>query len=157
LTNSIYVCAASLCCSLVACAVIRIILPSGNTERIMTVILSVFVLCCLFKPIIDIVKNINLSLNEDHFNVTEESITVLQDERVIEETAKYLNEYVNEILVSKGVENASIKTILSTNENRGIYIKELNIYLDKDNMDKSKDVKEWILSLVGIEPVISEC
>ena len=89
--------------------------------------------------------------------MTEESITVLQDERVIEETAKYLNEYVNEILVSKGVENASIKTILSTNENRGIYIKELNIYLDKDNMDKSKDVKEWILSLVGIEPVISEC
>ncbi len=155
--NSIYVCAASLCCTLVVCAVIRLIVPTGNTERIMSVVLSVFVLCSIFSPAINIIKNMNPNVEEKDLNITEKEVYLMQDKRVIEETANYINEYVYNLLCSKDVDCSSVKTILATNENRGIYIKEINIYLNKDDADKAKFVKEWITELLGIEPKVSEC
>lgn len=157
MSESIYICAASLCCSLVACAVIRIILPSGNTERIMTVVLSVFVLCCLFGPLVDLIGNSDFGFSEEDLIVSEEAAVLIQDDVVIEETAKYINEYINGILVSKGIENSEIKTVLSKNNEGGIYIKEVNIYLNKAYLEKSGDVRKWISESLGIEPEVSEC
>ena len=157
MSSSIYTCAASMCCCLVVCSIIRIITPSGNTTRIMSVVISVFVLCCLLSPITELIKNFKIKSYEETITAQEYDFSSEIDKKVISQTADYLNEYVNLTLESAGVNNASIETILALSEQKGIYIREMNIYLDVNEKDKTEDIKELVLNSVGIEPNVLEC
>lgn len=156
MSQSIYLCAASLCCCLVICAIVRMFVPNGNTTRILSVVISVFVLCCMFSPIKEIIKDFRVGQSEKKLNITEEKFNAKQEDKVINETAKYINEYINNLLVSEGVKNASVKTILALSQNRGIYIKDINIYLDKEYMKDSKKIKDLIIKYIGTEPEVTE-
>lgn len=156
--QSIYICAASLCCCLVVCAILRMVAPSGNTQKIMSVVIGVFTVCCLLSPLYEIGKNLNFSENKDYVSDKIRNDYEQQyDSKVLQTTAEYINEYVNSLLCESGVDNAQIETILSVNEGRGIYIKELNIYLYKKNEVDINEISDLIYSSVGIVPSITEC
>jgi len=156
MNDSIFMCATSICVCLVVCSVIRIVAPTGNTSRILSVVISVFVLLCMFSPLKSLVESFRFESDRSFSEDIELKQAEGYDEQVILQTASYINEYVNNILVNEGVENSEIKTILAVNENRGIYIRELNIYLSKGYSEKSAEIKELIKSSLGVEPLIKE-
>lgn len=156
--QSIYICAASLCCCLVVCAILRMIVPSGNTQKIMSVVIGVFTVCCLLSPLYEIGKNLNFSENKnDEINRIQNDYEQQYDSKVLQTTAEYINEYVNSLLFEAGVNDARIETILSVNDGRGIYIQEMNIYLYKKNGININGLSDLIYSSVGIVPSITEC
>lgn len=156
MSNSIYMCAASLCVSLVVCSIVRIIAPSGNTNRILSVVISVFVLCCVLSPIAELLKGFYTSSYESGYLYEEYDFSSEYDNEVMRTTGDYVNEYISLMLESSGVVNVSIKTILALDENGGIYIGDMRIYLDKSDMVKAEEVKELVMNAVGTEPVIME-
>ena len=156
MNTSVYTCAASLCVTLVACAVIRMIAPSGNTSRILSVVISVFVLCSMVSPISSLFKNLNFDTKEETFSVKEKDFSNQYDDAVITKTADYINRYVCSTLSAEGVENVSIKTVLGVDANNGIYINELNIYIDKAYTERFSEIKSIVKNTVGVEPTITE-
>ena len=156
MNSSVYACAGSLCVTLVACAVIRMIAPSGNTSRILSVVISVFVLCSMISPIITLVKTSDFNVKEERFSVTEDSLSAEYNEVVINQTADYINEYLNTSLEASGVEKATIKTVLALDKNDGIYINNISIYIDKKYTDKAGEIKNIVKNTVGVEPIVLE-
>ncbi len=157
MNGSVYICAASLCSTLIICAILRILSPSGSTQKIMSVVISVFSLCCLASPFYEFSKNINkINAESEIHKGYIENFNSEYDSKVVEKTAGYVNEYINSLLESCSVENSNIETILSTDESRGIYIKDVNIYLNGSENANIKEISDVISSAVGVKPNITE-
>ena len=154
--QSIYICAASLCCCLIVCALLRMIVPSGNTQKIMSVVMGVFTVCCLLSPLYEIGKNFNFpKVNCISYEI-EEKLQEQIDSEVMKTTAEYINEYVNSLLYTRGISDAQIKTTLSVSDEGGIYIKDMNIYLYKKSEIDTQKITNLIYTSVGIKPIITE-
>mgnify|MGYP003289145769 CR=1 FL=1 len=157
MTESVYVCAASLCCCLIVCSVLRIISPYGSTQKIMTLVISVFAVCSLIAPFTSLVNEFRESYKH---NVCDESITdkiqLKTDEEVAKLAAEYLNDYVNTLLLAKGITDSEIRTILSYDADSVIKIKELNIYLNKTYSSQTDEIKNLICSNLGVIPNVTE-
>lgn len=156
MSESVYVCASSLCCCLVITAILRIIAPGGNTSKIMSLIFGVFVLCSILTAITCLIKNTDINSEVKEYILKEETFTVNVDDQVMRTTADYINEYANGVLESNGINNSIIRTVLGIDENNGIYLKEINIYLDENHSDEKERVSELIKEYMGIIPKISE-
>lgn len=157
MSESVYICAASLCCTLIICSLLRILSPSGSTQKIMSVVISVFSLCCLASPFYELSKNINtLNLESEINNTYIGKFDTEYDCKVVETTAEYINEYINSLLKSCAVDDSDIETVLSTDNSRGIYIKEVNIYLNGSENINIKEISELVSSAIGVKPNITE-
>ncbi len=157
MSESIYICAGSLCCTLLICSIIRIISPSGSTQKIMAVIICVFSLCCLVSPFYEFASSIKLNNVQANLNsITAEKYEADYDSVVLKETAEYINVYVNALIESCSVDNAKIETILSSDENKGIYIAEMNIYLNRKETVNIQEISDVVLSATGVKPNIME-
>ncbi len=155
--ESVYICAASLCCCLVVCSLVRMIAPSNSTNKIMSVVISVFALCCLFSPIIELISDFDTGRYELNNVITVQKYSDAYDEEVLKSTAEYISEYICLLLDTGDIDVSEVKTIIGVDENRGIYIREINIYLDKDNIKYKDDVSSLLFSELGIKPKITEC
>ena len=156
MSQSIYVFASSLCCCLVVCALLRLISPGGNTSKILSAVICVFMLCCIFSAVRTVLRNVNFLSNKENFSRSEKELSFNYDNRVIKETVNYLNQYINRLLESEGINNSVIRTIIETDEEKGIYVKEMNIYLDKKYADKKEYVNQLIFEHTGIKAEVTE-
>ena len=156
MNDSLYTCAACLCVTLVACAVIRMIAPSGNTSRILSVVISVFVLCSMLSPITAFVKDFGFGIVDKSINDYEPDISAKYDAEVIRQTAEYINQYVDAALNAQGVTDSSIKTIVSVSENNGINVSEMYIYIDKAYNSRSEEIRDIVKNTVGVDPIVVE-
>ncbi|MGN0453244.1 MAG: stage III sporulation protein AF [Ruminococcus sp.] len=155
MTESIYICAGSLCVCLVACALLRMISPSGSTKKIMSVVVGVFMLCCLLSPIVSLMKSFDVSDLEAKYSQSESDLSQTVDAEVLKATGDYINEYTSALLREAKIDVRDIKTVIGQTETRGIYVREIYIYIDNTAKDKEKAISELILSAVGIEPKIN--
>ncbi len=157
MSESIYICAGSLCCTLLICSILRIISPSGSTQKIMSVVICVFSLCCLVSPVYELVRSIELDNTQKDVNsIASENFEVNYDRAVLKETAEYINEYVNMLLESCSAENAKIETILSSDNSKGIYISGMNIYLYGNENVNIQEISDMVFSATGVKPNITE-
>ncbi len=157
MSESIYICAGSLCCTLVICSILRIISPSGSTQKIMTLVVSIFSLCCLASPFYELARNINVNnIQSDAHSIITEKYASEFDSEVFEVTAEYINEYISSLLKSCSVKNPRIETVLSSDDSRGIYIKEMNIYLYGSENVNLNEIRDLVYSAVGVKPNITE-
>ena len=156
MNESIYTCASSLCCSLIICSIIRMFAPTGNTSRILSVVMSVFVLLCILTPFLSLSDELNISAKEGTLTVNEKDFSLKLDEEVIKQTANNINSYVNTLLTQSGVENTIIQTILALDENNSIYIRAMNIYLNVNYKERKDEIKALVLRSLGIEPTVTE-
>ncbi len=156
MSESIYICATSLCCCLVVCALIRMIAPSGNTTKILSLVIGVFALCCLVSPVVTLISEIDINELNTEQSISNTEFSQLCDEHVLKTTGDYINSYVDVILKQADISTENIATILGVDENKGIYIRQMNIYINKADMDKADEIKNIISNSVGIVPKITE-
>ncbi len=156
MNESLYICAASLCCCLVVCSLVRIIAPSGSTSKILSVIIGIFALCCLISPFVSMLDDFNIEIYDKKLNTENTELTEFYDEQVLKTTAEYINSYVLAVLGNAEISPKNVKTVLSVNQDKGIYIREMNIYVEKNSWDKADEIKAIIQTSVGIEPKITE-
>ncbi|MBQ4568905.1 MAG: stage III sporulation protein AF [Ruminococcus sp.] len=157
MSESIYICAGSLCCTLLICSILRVISPSGSTQKIMSVVICVFSLCCLVSPVYEFVSNIKLNYTQKYAkDAVSDNFEADYDKAVLKQTAEYINAYVYKLLESCSAENAKIETILSSDDKKGIYISGMNIYLNGNENVNIKKISDAVFSATGVKPNITE-
>lgn len=156
MSESVYICAASGCCCLVVCALIRIIAPSGNTTKILSLVIGLFALCCLISPVAELFRNIDFVELSKEQNICNENFSALCDEQVLSKTGDYINSYADIILKQADININNIQTVLGVDKNKGIYIKQMNIYINKTARDKADKIENLISNSLGIVPKITE-
>lgn len=135
--------------SLFTAALIKMISPSGNTEKIIKLILSLFVLICIVTCIKSVTEDISLSeyeisdINEDALNT---------DENVLRVTGDYLAQYTDNLLNSQGIEASKVELTVDSDDKGVINITGLNIYLDRSKISEKRFITEFIEKDLNITP-----
>lgn len=154
--SSVFICAASLCCCLMVSALVRMIAPSGATNKIMSVVISVFTLCCLFSPVVDLVSNFDVSAYEYEADVISKNLSDEYDEEVIQYTTQYISGYVSTLLESAGYDVKQVKTQVTVNNEKGIYISSIDIYLYEVTSAQRIEIENMLKSELSVKPKIWE-
>ena len=154
--TSVFICASSLCCCLIVCALVRMISPTGATNKIMNVVISVFTLCCLFSPVSDLVSSFRNEEYKFNYDAQTEVVTGKYDESVVMYTTQYISEYISTVLTSAGIDVTQVKTRVGINEEKGIYISNVYIYLYEVTPSQKEEIENLIYSELMVKPVILE-
>lgn len=154
MTESIKVCACSLCASVIVCLIIRLLIPQGSTKRIMTVIIGIFILCILLMPITEFIKEFDSTDIENEFKLGESKANKIYDDQVLKGAGEYISAYCYSLLSNAGVEADNIETTVGVSDDRGIYIIGIDIYISDGIVLSDNEIRELIHDSVGVEPGI---
>lgn len=134
-------------------ALIKIIAPTGKTEKIIKLVISLFILICIavaFKTMFDSVKvSIEKYKNSERYD---KSIQQAVDTEVLKVTGDYIAEYLNKLVSSEGVDAELIEVCLDTDENSVIKISDVNIYIEQDDLDYKNQITEIVEEYLDITP-----
>lgn len=129
---------AVLCCSLFTASLIKLIAPSGKTEKILKLIISLFVLICLTTCIKTIISEIKITKDESVFAFeNSENMTHTIDENVLKITGDYLVNYIENMLSVENVQYDEITVTVDADEQGVINITDICIYMDKRKADSN--------------------
>ncbi len=130
---------AVLCCSLFTASIIKLIAPAGKTEKILRLVISLFILICLttcIKTIIDDVKVLKES--GEIYTEISENLNVSVDYNVLKVTGDYLVDYVESLLTAHDFVYNKVTVTVNSDEKGVINITDICIYIDKSNADAKK-------------------
>ena len=144
-----------LSCSLFVAGIIKMLAPSGSSEKILRLVISLFVLLCVvvcFKSIAD-----NVSI-EDAAKALEgkasESIDSSVDKNVLKLTGDYLVQYAQSLLQSESISAENIEITVKPDENSVIYISDISIYIDKSKALYESKITELMENEFKVTPKI---
>lgn len=143
---------AVLCCSLFTASLLKLLAPSGKTEKILKLIISLFILICLtncIKTIIEEVKNFSKKSYVNQKNA--ETFSSAIDKSVLKVTGDYMVSYIENLLLAENVKYNKLTVTVDTDKQGGINITDICIYMDETNADSEK-ASEIIKEVLGITP-----
>lgn len=126
---SITVCVAAAGCGLV-CA----LAPKNATGKLLTIIVSSFFVCCMLLPILKV-----FSLTEPDIDFLPDSVVSQRlSEKVDDQLRKQVSETVEKMIVEalslRKVKAKKIDVETDTSENGGIYIRQITVTVDKQDV-----------------------
>ena len=145
--NSVITAVGVLSASLFVAALLKILAPSGSCEKVIRLVVSIFVLICIVTCFKSVADEINISKietpvkNDSHF-----------DESVLKLTGDYLAEYVNKLLLSENINAERVEVSVIRDENDVINITDISIYLNKSLAAYKSKAEEIITSSLSISP-----
>lgn len=145
--NSVITAVGVLSASLFVAALLKILAPSGSCEKVIRLVVSIFVLVCIVTCFKSVADEINIS--EIEAPVKNDSQF---DESVLKLTGDYLAEYVNKLLLSENINAERVEVSVIRDENDVINITDISIYLNKSLAAYKSKAEEIITSSLNISP-----
>jgi len=141
-----------LCGAIFVASILKMLSPSGMTDKVLKLIIGLFVLCCLVTSIRDVYLSLSSNLNLS--GVDEGIMTSKTDQLVLETTAEYLAEYSHQFYEGEGVDVKEVQVTVNDFDSV-IKVTEVNIYIDKNSEIHIPKLKELTKSMYSLEPEIT--
>lgn len=137
-----------LCAALLLAAIIKLLAPTGATQKALKTVISAFILISLVLCIRTVFSSATAAFdwNTGALNETELSAQVL------DKTSEYLVEYIDNLLKQEGIEAKNIYVNISKGEDEVINTQSIVIYISKEDENKKAQIKSIISEIFYIEP-----
>ncbi len=152
--ENIYVFAGTIVSSLMLCTLLKIVSPNTNLSKVMSVVIGVFALICFISPIQNISADLSAQSTDFDLDEYSDEIENKYDAEVLKVTGEYINKYIYSLITSEIISIENITTSVAVNQNNGIYVREVCIYLTEEQSRHCEDIREIVVSAVNVEPKI---
>lgn len=139
-----------LSCSLFVSSLIKILAPTGSTEKVIRFVISLFVLICIVTCFKSIADTVDISATEEDY----QNINSTVDMSVLMVTGDYMAEYVESLLLAEEISAETIEVTVNTDENKVINITDICIYIDKDKSLLESKITDIIETDLDITPKV---
>lgn len=139
-----------LSCSLFVSSLIKILAPTGSTEKVIRFVISLFVLICIVTCFKSIADTVDISTTEEDY----QNINSTVDMSVLKVTGDYMAEYVESLLLAEEISAETIEVTVNTDENKVINITDICIYIDKDKYLLESKITDIIETDLDITPKV---
>lgn len=133
--------AITICVCCIVCSVVNLLKPNGNTQKIFNLILGAFLLCSILLTVNtsagDIGKTISNIARFEDLNTSGEDT---YNEQVVKQTADNLVLTLNVLLENQNIFVKDIEIILNTDQEQGISIKEINIFIKEAQLVQKNEI-----------------
>jgi len=141
-----------LSCSLFAASLIKMLAPHGSTEKILRLVISLFVLISVVTCFKSVADSVNIAeFQSSDATENSEQINSTVEQSVLKVTGDYMAEYVQSLLLSEKISADEIYVTVNADDNSVINITDISIYIDKSkSILKSKitDIIEKDLDII---------
>lgn len=141
--------------SIFVAALIKMIAPVGNTEKILRLVISLFVLICIavsFESAFDSIKSAagRIKLSEEN----RDSIKSAVESDVLKATGDYIADYMNDLISAEGVDAELVEVSIESDEKSVIIITDICIYIKQKDTDCKKRITEIVEDYIEITPEV---
>lgn len=120
------------CVCVAAVSIVGAVSPSGATGKTLSLVTGVFIVCVMLAPISDFFKNGGFEITLPKISESlEYDAEKAYNDAVVTETASRLESDLKAGLMSEGYGVTDVEIKLSVNDDGGIIIDSLRIYIDK--------------------------
>lgn len=147
----------AVCVAAVAGSIMRLMCPAGEVAKIYKVTVSVFLLCCILAPVLNSTLSVDWGMEGFTSSAAEENTGELKatlEAQVEEEFISSVKAYIESEITAYGASAEKIYINVNRNEDGGIFITELNIFLSAGDEDKQAEISKALRDNLGIEPAI---
>ena len=140
-----------LCTCVIACILIKMLVPQGRTQKTMNIIITAFLIMVMISPI----KNCIASGSSLDISTPDESqIMDEYNSKVLSQTQDNLRNSLISLLTQNGINFEDVFVKLKTDNENGIIIDYIYIYLSENNIGQSSDVIKLTEENFSITPEI---
>ena len=133
--------AVMLCICTVACILVKFLVPEGVTRKTLNLIISTVLVITMIMPI----KSLFTENNKININMPNEmKISEEYNEKVLSTTKTNLEKSVKSILEQNNININNAVVTLKTDQNNGIIIESISIYITNDNQLTSSKITNLI-------------
>ena len=144
-----------MCASALICSLVQTFVTDGSTQKIISLVLGAFIICCMVVPVKNAVSSFNTDIEEKQNSVKEISTDdEAYSNAVIKQTEINLETALKNLLLQNNIIIKSCDIILSRVENNGIIIASISIYIDKEFVRYTNLVSSIVYDNFGITPNI---
>ena len=144
-----------MCASALICSLVQTFVTDGSTNKIISLVLGAFIICCMVVPVKNAVSSFNTDIEEKQNSVKEISTDdEAYSNAVIKQTEINLETALKNLLLQNNIAIKSCDIILSRVENNGIIIASISIYIDKEFVRYTNLVSSIVYDNFGITPNI---
>lgn len=140
-----------ICTCAVACAVLQILLPEGKTGKTINLIVTAFLILILISPIK------NLFLNENKLTIPtpdETKIMAEYNDKVVSTAKDNMRNSLKSLFQQNDIQVKDVYVELKTDEQGGIIIDYINIYISDDINSSQSKIINLVESNYNITPSI---
>ncbi len=142
--------ASAICFASLACVMLEFLSPSGKMEKMVRFVLSAFMLCALFKPILGISKiKFEFDINKKN-NYKVSGIKKGLENQTMSIAASNIEKLVENEMEKIKITPKKIQVIMDTSDINSISINRLIIKIDKENLDRQEEIKKLIYKELGL-------
>ena len=140
-----------LCTCVIACILIKMLVPQGRTQKTMNIIITAFLIIVMISPI----KNCIASGSSLDISTPDESrIMDEYNSKVLSQTQDNLRNSLISLLTQNGINFEDVFVKLKTDNENGIIIDYIYIYLSENNIGQSGDAIKLTEENFSITPEI---
>ena len=140
-----------LCTCVIACILIKMLVPQGRTQKTMNIIITAFLIIVMISPI----KNCIASGSSLDISTPDESqIMDEYNSKVLSQTQDNLRNSLLSLLQQNGINPDDVFVKLKTDNENGIIIDYIYIYLSENNIGQSSDAIKVTEENFSITPEI---
>ncbi len=143
--------AAALCTAAIGCTALHMLAPKGGLGRLFKLLTAAFFLCCMVSPLLQLKNISSLSLDILPEEVSAEALQERVNAQFERQVTAALEETARQTLQKYSIEPAKVEIKMDTDENGGIYITKIILYLDKQNADGAIAAKQAMEQRLGVE------
>lgn len=149
--NTVTNIAVVLCTCVIACILVKMLVPQGRTQKTMNIIITAFLIIVMISPI----KNFLSSTSSlEIFTPEESQIMDEYNSKVLSQTQDNLRNSLLSLLQQNGINPDDVFVKLKTNDENGIIIDYIYIYLNENNIRQSSDAIKLTEENFSITPEI---
>ncbi|MGN0460631.1 MAG: stage III sporulation protein AF [Ruminococcus sp.] len=149
--NTVTNIAVVLCTCVTACILIKMLVPQGRTQKTMNIIITAFLIIVMISPI----KNFVASGSSLDMSTPDESqIMDEYNSKVLSRTQDNLRSSLLSVLQQNGINPEDVFVKLKTDNENGIIIDYIYIYLSENNRGQISDAIEVTEENFSITPEI---
>lgn len=140
-----------LCTCVIACILIKMLVPQGRTQKTMNIIITAFLIIVMISPI----KNCIASGSSLDISTPDESqIMDEYNSKVLSQTQDNLRNSLISLLTQNGINFEDVFVKLKTDNENGIIIDYIYIYLSENNIGQNSDAIKLTEENFSITPEI---
>ncbi|MDR2932906.1 MAG: stage III sporulation protein AF [Oscillospiraceae bacterium] len=144
----------SACVAMVTCGIARLILPKGNLQKVFSITVSVFFLCCLLLPIAVEFPNIQIQTETYSQEEIERRAKALTD-MVGSQTGRAAEDNIKKIIAEKcaemGIKYMDITININTNGQNGPEIESVDVTLEKAHEYRHDAIHRELANSLGLK------
>lgn len=149
--------ALTICFACVLGSIFAMIFPENSSKKILNMIISMMILCVIFKPIASLGEFV-FKLDESSFEASQYENSEL-DNQIASDAEKiyssYLTENLGRILTENNINYENIVINMDTSEDYSISIGQVEVIVKSEDVGQTEQIKKLLHDYLGTEPLVT--